>query len=98
MYSVVILPSAKEDIQNAAKWYNKRSTGLGRRFSSEVRLVTKQIQENPNTFNIRYKDIRTAVLKNFPFMIHYLIDEKNENIVILAVFHTSLNPIKWFER
>jgi hypothetical protein len=37
MYKTVILPLAKEDIQEAAKWYNKRQNGLGKRFTTEVR-------------------------------------------------------------
>jgi len=37
MYKSVTLPLAKEDILDAARWYNKQSQGLGRRFTEEVR-------------------------------------------------------------
>jgi hypothetical protein len=37
MYKSIILPLAKEDIREAAKWYNKKSQGLGKRLTAEVR-------------------------------------------------------------
>ena len=37
MFKSIILPLAKEDIREAAKWYNKRQEGLGKRFTTEVR-------------------------------------------------------------
>jgi len=36
MYKTVILPLAKEDIRESAKWYNKQSEGLGKKFTTEV--------------------------------------------------------------
>ncbi len=70
MYKSVILPLAKQDILDAARWYNKQSPGLGRRFTHEVRDIVQYIRQNPAAFGIRYDQIRTAVLKVFPFMIH----------------------------
>lgn len=37
MFGVIMLPPAKEDIREAAMWYNHRQKGLGKRFTSEVR-------------------------------------------------------------
>jgi len=37
MYKTIILPLAKEDILEAAKWYNKQQEGPGKRFTAEVR-------------------------------------------------------------
>lgn len=37
MYKSLTLPLAKEDIWDAARWYNKKSQGLGKRFTAEVR-------------------------------------------------------------
>ena len=33
MYKAVILPLAKLDIKEAAKWYNDKQSGLGKRFT-----------------------------------------------------------------
>ena len=49
----------------------------------------KQIKDNPFRFQIRYDEIRVVLLKTFPYLIHFSID--NETIVIKAVIHTSRN-------
>ncbi len=98
MYKSIILPLAKEDIREAAKWYNKQQNGLGKQFTAEVRENVHFIRQNPKASNVRYKNIRTTVLNVFPFMIHYTIDEKNKAIIISAVLHTSRDPKIWDER
>lgn len=98
MYKSIILPLAKEDIREAALWYNKRQYGLGKRFTAEVREKVHLIRQNPKTSNIRYNGVRTAVLNVFPFMIHFTIEEKNRTIIISAVLHTSRNPKIWETR
>jgi len=98
MYKAVILPLAKEDILEAAIWYNKQQKGLGKRFTTEVREHVHFIRQNPKAPNIRYKNVRTAVLNMFPFLVHYTIDERNKTIVVSAVLHTSRNPKLWESR
>ena len=98
MYKLIILQSANQDIHDAAKWYEKRSNGLGKRFTSDVRKKVRLIERNPLSSTIRYDEVRTAVLSVFPFMIHYYIDEKDKTIVISAVFHTSRDPGIWKKR
>jgi plasmid stabilization system protein ParE len=98
MFNAIILPLAKEDIKEAATWYNEKQKGLGLRFTKAVRSEVKTIQLNPFAFVNRYKETHTAVMSDFPFMIHYLIDEPRNTIVVTAVFHTSLNPVKWEKR
>ena len=98
MYNSIILPFAKEDIREAAKWYNKQQKELGKRFTAEVRENVHFIRQNPKASNIRYKNVRTKVLNIFPFMVHYTIDEKNKTIIVSAVLHTSRNPELWKNR
>lgn len=98
MYNVIILPLAKQDISEAAAWYNSKQKGLGKRFTQEVRSKVLFIRENPKASTIRYDDTRCAVLDVFPFMIHYTIDEANKTIIVAAVFHTSLDPGRWQKR
>jgi plasmid stabilization system protein ParE len=98
MYNSIILPLAKEDIREAAKWYNKKSQGLGKRFTAEIREKVRFIRQNPTASNVRYDDVRTAVLNIFPYMVHYTIDEHSKTIVVSAVLHTSRDPELWENR
>lgn len=93
MYKIVILPIAKEDIKEATNWYNKQQIGLGKRFIQEINLKVAKIKQNPFIYSIRYSIVHTSVLYVFPFMIHYIIEEKN--ILIIAVLHTTRNPETW---
>lgn len=98
MYQVIILPLAKDDIQQAASWYNSKQKGLGKKFTQAVRNKVSIIRQNPKIASIRYDDIRTKVLDIFPFMIHYSTDEQTKTVIISGVFHTSLSPKKWKQR
>jgi plasmid stabilization system protein ParE len=98
MYKSIILPLAKEDIREAAKWYNKQQIGLGKRFTAEVREKVHFIRQNPKASNVRYNSVRTAVLNVFPFMVHFTIDEKNKTVIVSAVLHTSRDPELWKNR
>ena len=98
MHKSIILPLAKEDIREAAQWYNKQRPGLGKRFTNEVRESVQFIKQNPTACNIRYDQVRTTVLIVFPFMIHYTIDEDNKTVIISAVLHTSRDPLEWEKR
>lgn len=98
MYKALILPSAKQDIAKAAYWYNGKQKGLGKRFTKEIRDKVLFIQKNPKAFAIRYDHTRCVVLAIFPFLIHYTVDDKTQIVIVIAVFHTSLNPKHWSKR
>lgn len=98
MYKSIILFLAKEDIREVAIWYNEKQKGLGKKFTVQVRDTIYLIKQNQKAYNVRYDDVRTAVLSVFPFMLHYTIDEKNKTIIISAILHTSRNPDIWKSR
>ncbi|KOS07987.1 hypothetical protein AM493_19465 [Flavobacterium akiainvivens] len=86
---------AKKDIRQALKWYEDKQKGLGRRFVDTIRQEFDFIKNNPDSYQIRYKNVHTAVVSVFPYLIHYALDLNKNQITILAVIHTSLNPQKW---
>ena len=98
MYKSIILPLAKEDIREASLWYNNQSKGLGKRFLDEVREKVRYIKQNPKAYNVQYENVQTVVLKIFPFMIHYTIDQSSKIVIITAVLHTSRDPELWKKR
>jgi plasmid stabilization system protein ParE len=92
-FDIQILPKAEYDLRSAFLWYEEKSTGLGIRFEVEVDDCIKSIAQNPYKFQKRYKQVRLAFLSSFPFGVHYTIRE--QLVLIVAVFHTSLDPNKW---
>jgi plasmid stabilization system protein ParE len=95
---VIITSLAKKDLEDAVKWYEERKKGLGKQLVIRVQERMKVIQRNPKSFQIKYKMVHTAVIQQFPYMIHYQFDEKNEIIKVIAILHTYRNPNIWQTR
>jgi plasmid stabilization system protein ParE len=92
-----LLRQVKNDIREAAKYYNQQQKGLGLRFLKEVNSRVATIGKQPKSFQIRYREVRIALLKKFPYTIHYLLDEESKQIIILAVFHHDKDSAKWIQ-
>jgi hypothetical protein len=90
-YSVLILPSAKEDIREARKWYRQHNDQLPQKFTEELKLITETLKLRPAVHAIRYRNVRFAQLYKFPYSIHYFIDETSFTVNIIAVCHTATN-------
>lgn len=98
MYRSIIIPLATTDVEEARTWYESKRIGLGDEFLDLVMESVELICSHPKIAAVRYDETRTLVLKRFPFMIHYIIDEEREVIVITGVYHTSMNPERWKDR
>jgi ParE toxin of type II toxin-antitoxin system, parDE len=88
----------KEDILESVNWYNQAQKGLGIRFLKEVKEKINYIAENPEKIQVRYQDVQMAIVKTFPFTVHFRYLKQENTIWILGVFHTSINPDKWRKR
>ena len=95
-YKLIILPKAKLDIKEASVWYAERQFELDKCFIASVKETTGIIKSNPFLFEIRYDNIRTALLDTFPYLIHFTI--YTDVVVIKAVYHTSRNSEIWKNR
>jgi hypothetical protein len=93
-FTIYLEPKAIEDIQSAIDFYDKLQLGLARKFEKELNVYLGSLEKAP-FYSIRYDDVHCVPMRKFPFIIHYTIDDTFKQIVIRAVFHTSLNPEKW---
>jgi hypothetical protein len=96
-FRIKIDKDAKLDIQEGIYWYNSRKKGLGKEFHQEVKDFF-DVLRNTQFFHVRYDETRCLPLKKFPYMIHYSVDEKNQMIIVRAIFNTSRNPKIWKSR
>lgn len=97
-YTVINHKEVKNDVLQAKDWYKSQQKGLEKRFANEVKITLKYLIQNPLLFQVKYKNIRTAYTAIFPYGVHYQLNEKNETITILGVFHTSVSPDRWLGR
>ena len=93
-YSVVLHPKSEKEYLDSVEWYEQALIGLGKDFTEEVGVVIEQIKQNPFLFQKRKLNFREGVVKRFPYVIIYKIDEKQQIVNVLSVFHTSRHPKK----
>jgi len=87
------LLDAEIETAEACKWYEKRSPGLGKRFLKEFDRYIGLISKNPSHFAVNFSEkYRFAVLSKFPYSIVYRVDEAEQEIIIISVFHQHRNP------
>jgi len=96
-YKINIDPAARLDIIEAIDWYYDRQRGLGFRFYKHTKAALKNIQKNPIGYVIRYKNVHTAIINKFPYMIHYVVEQDLGIIRVLAILCMYRNPESWPE-
>lgn len=96
MRKIIFRPQARLEFDKAGDWYEKERLGLGMEFMAEIHLLLQRIATTPEQFPMLYRDVRKAVAKRFPYCIYFR--ERNQKIVVLAVFHSARNPAVWQQR
>lgn len=84
--------AATVEFEDSYLWYFNQSEKVANRFESAVNAAIKSVCKNPYFYATSYNDLREKVLKKFPFSIVYLIDELNETILIVSIFHHKREP------
>lgn len=96
MRQVVFRKQARLEFDEAGDWYEKECLGLGMEFMAEIHLLLQRIATTPEQFPMLYRDVRKAVARRFPYCIYFR--ERDQKIVVLAVFHSARNPAVWQQR
>lgn len=91
-YKVLFSAKALQDLNEARSWYNLQQKGLGKRLIEDVKSIVSSIKQNPRFASVKFETIRTAACKTFPYAIHYEIDESDNIIRIVSIFHFSRRP------
>jgi len=92
-YTVLLTTSAVADITVAKEYYNSKNEGLGKKMANEIDIALSKISDRPEVYSKRYRDIRMAKIAVFPYLIHYIVIEKERTIRVLRVFNTHQKPL-----
>jgi len=97
IYNYQLSREAELDIEDGYFWYENQTSGLGEELLESLNTARKAILDNPTTYRIIYKKkVRKFVLGRFPYLILYIVEA--EDINVISVFNTNLHPRKWKER
>jgi plasmid stabilization system protein ParE len=92
---------ARAELDDAARWYEERQTGLGHRYIEAVNSTFQQLLLYPHA-GVRMPlippglNVRRVPILRFPYSIVYV--ETLDAIRVLAVVHDRRRPGYWLQR
>lgn len=96
MLPLYFLDEAETELEEAQAWYEARSPGLGQAFVTSIQASIERIRRSPFRHPAVDHEVRRALTRRFPYAIFYLVDE--DQVVVIAVFHSSRDPKEWKAR
>ena len=95
MLKVTISHFAEHDLQEIINYYDQINPDISDGLLQDVDDCLNRIEDLPEGYQKRHKEIHIAFLKHFSFGIFYKI-YPNE-ISVVAILHTSQDMTKWLE-
>ncbi len=91
--TIILLPEAETDIEEAFKWYESHKLDLGSKFIVEIDALFERISENPGLFPKIYHNLRRGFTHRFPYVVYFIADDNQ--VSVYGVLHQRRNPIEW---
>lgn len=89
-------PEAREDLREAALWYDQARAGLGDEFLASADAAFRSIREEPTRFQKLHGEVRRSFLHRFPYRVFFL--HEHDQVEVLAVLHSARAPRVWKAR
>ena len=89
-------PAAEDDLHGATAWYDAQQPGLGDTFLRSTEACLARIRRLSRSFRVVEGEVRSALLRRFPYRVLFRIEEKR--IEVIAVWHGHRDPKGWQAR
>ncbi|MGZ3943980.1 MAG: type II toxin-antitoxin system RelE/ParE family toxin [Mucilaginibacter sp.] len=86
-YKLIFRTEAEQDLEDIQDYYNKINPTITDNFFVEFFDTMDFVKNEPQLFQIRYREIRIAPMYRFPYGIHYR--ENDLEIIVYRVLHTK---------
>lgn len=96
MREIQFHPSAVEELEQAAAWYESGGRGLRKAFLVEIEHAIECIRESPETWPPHISGTRRFFVHRFPFAVVYRYVP--DTVQVLAVMHPKRRPGYWRSR
>lgn len=94
--SVILIPPATDELQDAIDFYNDQLSGLGDQLYVTFRKITGLIEHNPELWRKVGNHTRRANLGGFPYFVLYVLD--GSDVLITCIAHHHRNPEYYLNR
>jgi len=94
--SVCLLAAARQEVRDAAEYYETQAKGLGVDFLDKINAAVLDVRENSERWPIIEQNIRRRLICRFPYCLLYRVEA--DEVVVLAVMHLSRHPNYWTHR
>jgi toxin ParE2 len=94
--TVRFLEVAREELDEAIKYYNDHAPGLGDAFLVETLAAIDRIERFPQAWHRLGENTRRCRLRRFPYSLVY--NDEPGKILVLAVAHLHRHPDYWKDR
>ncbi|SBS29135.1 hypothetical protein MAQ5080_01303 [Marinomonas aquimarina] len=95
-YRIFVRKEAEQDIRDSLDYYKRITPKLGHDFISRMDVTIAQVALNPFLYQLVHRDIRRALLKQFPIGLYYKV--LGDKVVTLAVMDSRRSPQNWRKR
>lgn len=89
-------PEARNEFIDAVAFYEMSREGLGLRLSREVNATINRVILGPTAWPQISENTRRCFTRRFPYGVVYEVREND--ILIIAVAHSSREPFYWRDR
>jgi plasmid stabilization system protein ParE len=95
-FKIELSEDAESDFEKSYEYYLGENSKVADLFYKKIDYCLHTIKQNPYSYSVAYKHIRKYIVKKYPFVIYYIIEDSIVRVV--AIFHSSRNPEIWNER
>ena len=93
---IVFTRIARQELDDAVRYYELAYSGLGLRFKKEVKKAAVRLAEYPKAWSLERGEVRKCLLHRFPYKLLYSVEE--DHVLIIAVAHQHRMPDYWVGR
>ena len=87
-FKIVLYDDAITDFNKVLDYYRNISPPVVKKFHSSVNTTFNELKKNP-FYQIRYDNFRLKLIKKFPYLLHFIVDEKKTRTVFVYGIRSS---------
>jgi plasmid stabilization system protein ParE len=92
-YTIKLRLQTIADFEEACHWYRDKSIETEDKFKKAFRERLSDIAENPEAYGVRFEKgtykVRAVNVKKFPYLIFYIVNNVQQTVRIIALWHDA---------